>query len=560
MDEDALRALHAGRAYHGWSHVEALLALWRRHRAALHDPEAVRLAILYHDAIYDPRRTDNEHNSAALLRASEAGRVSPKRLDAAEAMVLATARHAVPFWLPDPVTSDIRHFLDMDLAILGAPPADFAAYDRAIREEYAHVPEPAYRRGRAAVLRRLLERDPIYLTDTFRAEREAAARHNLSTALATLAAAAPPEDSPMDHHPGAITIPPASLEAMIRGIFQAIGCDAVEADNIASHLVASNLAGHDSHGVVRVPRYVDWHAAGNLHAGRSPQVVTDGGSFLLLDGQLGFGQHVTKQAVAMGIARARQNGAAIVALRQTGHCGRIGTYAEQAMEQGILSIHFVNVAGSVLVAPFGGTERRFSTAPIAIGVPLTDRPVVLDFATSAVAEGKVLVASNGGKPLPPDALIEPDGSLSGDPHTLYGDYPQVGPRIPGAGAGAIRAFGDHKGSGLALMCELLAGAFTAGGCAGPTLTRGCISNGLLSIYLSPAHFGTEAEFQRLGREYVDWVAAARPVEAGTPVKLPGEVEAAYRAARLRDGISLPADIWEDLRRTATGLGVPVPAV
>lgn len=555
MEEDALRALHAGRAYHGWPHVEALLELWWQHRAALRDPKAVRLAILYHDAVYDPARDDNEARSAALLRALETGRVPPARLDAAEAMVLATAHHTVPEGLPEAVAADARHFLDMDLAILGAAPQDFAAYDAAIRVEYAHVPDAAYRAGRAAVLRRLLARDPLYLTETFRATHDAAARRNLTAALAQLT-----KDMLMDHNPGAITIPPADLEAMIRGIFQAIGCDATEADDIASHLVASNLAGHDSHGVVRVPRYVDWHKAGNLHAGRKPQVVTDGGAFLLLDGQLGFGQHVTKQAVAMGIDRAKQNGAAIVALRQTGHCGRIGTYAEQAMAEGILSIHFVNVAGSVLVAPFGGTERRFSTAPIAIGVPLTDRPVVLDFATSAVAEGKVLVASNGGKPLPPDALIEPDGTLSGDPHTLYGDYPQVGPRIPGAGAGAIRAFGDHKGSGLALMCELLAGAFTAGGCAGPTLTRGCISNGLLSIYLSPAHFGTEAEFQRLGREYVDWVAAARPVEAGTPVKLPGEVEAAYRAARMRDGISLPADIWEDLRRTATGLGVSVPAV
>jgi predicted metal-dependent HD superfamily phosphohydrolase len=196
VDEEALKALHAGRAYHGWAHVEALLELWRHHRGALHDPEAVQLAILYHDAIYDPRRSDNEANSAALLRASEAGRVPPKRLDAAEAMVLATAQHRVPFWLPDFVTSDIRHFLDMDLSILGAASETFAAYDRAIREEYAHVPVPLYRRGRAAVLQRLLDRNPIFLTDTFRVAYEAAARDNLSAALAELAAADGPETCP----------------------------------------------------------------------------------------------------------------------------------------------------------------------------------------------------------------------------------------------------------------------------------------------------------------------------------------------------------------------------
>ncbi|EHL96743.1 malate/L-lactate dehydrogenase [Acetobacteraceae bacterium AT-5844] len=358
----------------------------------------------------------------------------------------------------------------------------------------------------------------------------------------------------------AISIQAPALEAMIRGIFEAIGCDRDEAQTVASHLVESNLAGHDSHGVVRVPRYVEWHREGYIVAGRTPEVVTDGGAFMLLDAQRGFGQAVTKKAVAMGIDRARQHGAAVVALRNTGHCGRIGTYAEQAMAEGLLSIHFVNVAGSVLVAPYGGVDRRFSTAPIAIGVPLKDRPVVLDFATSLVAEGKVLVASNGGKGLPDGALIEPDGSLSNDPHTLYGDYPPVGPRIPGNGLGAIRAFGEHKGSGLALMCELLAGAFTAGGCAGPTATRGCITNGLLSIYLSPAHFGTDAEFQRMGREYVDWVAASRPIDPAVGVLMPGEAEARNRTARLRDGLILPGNIWEDLRRTATTLGVPVPAV
>ncbi|MBO1077463.1 hypothetical protein [Roseomonas haemaphysalidis] len=186
MEEDALRALHTGRAYHGWPHVQALLALWHRHRAALRDPEAVRLAILYHDAVYDPRRDDNEAASAALLRASEAGRVPPARLDAAEALVLATARHMAPDSLPEAVAADARYFLDMDLAILGASPEAFAAYDAAIRTEYAHVPEADYRAGRAGVLRRLLARNPLYLTEAFRATHDAAARRNLSAALARL--------------------------------------------------------------------------------------------------------------------------------------------------------------------------------------------------------------------------------------------------------------------------------------------------------------------------------------------------------------------------------------
>jgi uncharacterized oxidoreductase len=348
-----------------------------------------------------------------------------------------------------------------------------------------------------------------------------------------------------------------TLESLITDIFRANGCEAAEAARISHHLLGANLAGHDSHGVVRVPRYVEWQQAGFIRAGQQADLVTDGGAFALLDGHFGFGQTVAPQATAMGIERAQRHGTAIIALRNAGHVGRIGAYAEQALEAGLISIHFVNVAGSVLVAPFGGTERRFSTAPFSVGVP-TSPPVVLDFATSRVAEGKVLVASNGGKPLPHDALIEPDGRLSADPHTLYGDYPQVGPRNAAGGLGAIRAFGEHKGSGLAFMCELLAGAFTGGGTSGPVDARGRIANGMLSIYISPQHFGTAAEFKRTAEDYVAWVKSCRPDTPGGEVLAPGEPEARLRAERLAKGVPLQPDTWESIVRCARALGVTVP--
>ena len=151
----------------------------------------------------------------------------------------------------------------------------------------------------------------------------------------------------------------------------------------------------------------------------------------------------------------------MVALRNAGHIGRVGDWAEMAAAAGLVSVHFVNASGSVLVAPFGGTERRLSTAPFCVGVPRPGQPpVVLDFATSVVAEGKVLVASQGGKKLPDNALIGLDGKMSTDPRVLYGEYTPTGPRQHRQGTGAIRAFGDHKGSGLALMCELLGGSLT----------------------------------------------------------------------------------------------------
>jgi hydroxycarboxylate dehydrogenase B len=351
----------------------------------------------------------------------------------------------------------------------------------------------------------------------------------------------------------------ADLEATVLAIFVGAGCAEEEARLIARELVGANLAGHDSHGVVRVPLYVDWMREGWVRAGQQAEVVTDGGAFVVLDGNKGFGQTIAAQAVALGVERARANGSCIVALRNSGHIGRVGAYAETAIAAGLISIHFVNVAKSPLVAPFGAVERRFSTAPFAVGIPLPERPVVLDFATSLVAEGKVQVASYGGRPLPQDALIGPEGVVSSDPRVIYGDYGPNDLRRAGAGEGAIRAFGEHKGSGLALMCELLAGAFTGSGCAGPLDgPRKGIANGMLSIYLSPAHFGTQAEFERIAREYLDWVLAARPIDPATPVLLPGDPEAATRAARLVEGVPLPVDTWAAIRRTAEGLGVPLP--
>ncbi len=355
-----------------------------------------------------------------------------------------------------------------------------------------------------------------------------------------------------------LLIPATTLEDVVNRIFLATGCSGTEARRIATHLLGANLAGHDSHGVVRVPRYVEWQEAGHVLAGQTASIIADGGAFVLLDGHYGFGQTVAKQATDLAIERAVANGSCIMGLRNAGHIGRVGDYAEMAMAAGLISVHFVNVAGSVLVAPFGGTERRFSTAPFCVGVPLPEGPVLLDFATSFVAEGKVLVASTGGKPLPEGALIEPDGRLSTDPHTLYGPYDSVGPRNPSLGAGAIRAFGEHKGSGLAMMCELLAGALTGGGTSGPVGARGRITNGMFSMFFSPAHFGDLATFHATAREYVAWVKGCAPASTEAPVLVPGEPEAARRADRLANGVPLPAETWANIAATAHRLGVMVP--
>ena len=356
------------------------------------------------------------------------------------------------------------------------------------------------------------------------------------------------------------TIPVAMLGTFIAAIFAKAGTSQEEGARIAHHLIGANLAGHDSHGVIRVPRYVIWLENGSVVAGRTPEVVKESATHAVLDGGYGFGQTIGPLAVDMGIAKAKEAGMAVIALRNSGHIGRIGDWAERAAAAGLVSIHFVNVAGGELVAPFGGVSRRFSTNPMCVGAPQpgTD-PLILDFATSTVAEGKVLVASNGGKPLPAGALVDPDGTLSTNPEAIYGPIAGTSVRDSANGAGALRAFGDHKGSGIAFMCEILAGCLTGGATSGPIPggKRGRIANGMLSIYLDPGHFGA-TEFAAAARDYALYVKASRPTAEGSEVLVPGEPEARTRQVRQRDGIPLQTGTWNAILETADRVGVVAP--
>ena len=358
------------------------------------------------------------------------------------------------------------------------------------------------------------------------------------------------------------TVPVDTLRSFIATIFAKAGTEREEGERIAHHLIGANLAGHDSHGVIRVPRYVLWLQNGSVLAGRKLEVVMESATHAVVDGGFGFGQTIGPLAVDLGIGKARAAGLAVIALRNSGHIGRIGDWAERAAAAGLVSIHFVNVAMGELVAPFGGVDRRFSTNPMCVGAPQpgTD-PLILDFATSTVAEGKVLVASNGGKPLPEGALIDPDGTLSTNPETLYGPIAGTSVRDSAQGKGALRAFGDHKGSGIAFMCEILAGCLTGGPTSGPIPggKRGRIGNGMLSIYLDPGHFGAQ-HFAEVARDYALYVKASRPATPGGEVLVPGEPEARTRALRLRDGIPLQTGTWNAIVETATGLGLTAPAV
>ena len=329
---------------------------------------------------------------------------------------------------------------------------------------------------------------------------------------------------------------------------RAMGSSPAEAQDVAEHLVAANLAGHDSHGVGMLPDYVRMRHEGLLVPNQTLATLVDRGSVLVLDARRGFGQAMAKEAMRRGIAKARELGSATVALRNSSHIGRIGHWAEQCAAAGMVSVHFVNVADHApLQAPYGCSDSRLGTNPFAIGVPGADgQPLyVLDMATSAIAFGKARVARNKGVPVPEGVLIDAQGRPTTDP-TTYVDTKQ----------GALLAFGAHKGSGLAILCEVLGAALTGGATIAPHHPREeGILNSMLSFILDPATLGDPAGIAREGRAIADWVKASPTAPGFTDILMPGEPERRARERRLAEGVPIDDKSLADIETAIESLGV-----
>ena len=339
------------------------------------------------------------------------------------------------------------------------------------------------------------------------------------------------------------------LRAVARAIVRGTGSDEAEAVEVADHLVEANLKGHDSHGVGMLPSYVQNYHDGHLHPNRHARLIREDGPIAAFSGEMGYGQKIAREVTDWAIARARSSGVAIAALRDVQHIARVGAYGEQAAAAGMISIAFVNaLSGHPFVAPFGGSDGRFSTNPICIAVPGRDlaMPLVLDFATSIVAMGKVRVAYNQGKQMAPGLLIDEHGGPTTDPGVLW----------PDRSKGAILPFGLHKGSGLAVVAELLGGALTGNLTYQPENSRTVgIKNGMLAIVFDPARFGDLEAFRDEMEAFLNWVKASPPADPNTVVLVAGEPERLMRRRRIDEGIPIDAKTWSDIRAAGEGLGI-----
>jgi uncharacterized oxidoreductase len=339
------------------------------------------------------------------------------------------------------------------------------------------------------------------------------------------------------------------LRAIVRAICTAAGSKGDEPAQVADNLVDANLTGHDSHGVGMLPRYVACVLIGELTPNQHVKVLKDDGTILMLDGGKGYGQVIGREAMTLGIERARRHGVCVLTVRDSFHLCRIGAWAEQCAAAGMVSMHYVNVLGRrPIVAPFRGSDARYGTNPYTCVLPGTDNnpPVLLDMATSLVAVGKVRVARNKGERVKPGALIDSEGSPTTDPNVMY-TQPY----------GAVLPFGEHKGYGMALMSEMLAGVLSGGDTMRRDTARekDVAINNMLAIVFDPARFVDGGRYGAEVDATIADVKASPPQDPAAPVLMPGDPERASRAERGANGIPIDDATWDELLTAAESVGL-----
>ena len=340
------------------------------------------------------------------------------------------------------------------------------------------------------------------------------------------------------------TVAAERLERLTREIFTARRVPADDASWIATTLVRANLRGHDSHGVIRIPQYVDALARGTLNPTPRMALVVDTPTIAILDGDGGFGQVVARRGATLARERARGQGVAAVALRGANHVGRLADYAEMLAEAGLVGLLWANARGGLNVAPWGGAARRLGTNPHAIAVPGPAGAVALshDFASSVWAEGKLRVKFNRGETVPPGIMLNGRGEPSTDPREYYTDP-----------VGSLLTAGGHKGFGLSIAIEILGGILSGSGAASGEAA--VFRNGTLIVALDPTRFLPLPEFHAQVAALLDWVRSA-PLAAGAKeILVPGEPEARMEQERRATGVPIEEETWRQIQRCADEVGL-----
>lgn len=337
------------------------------------------------------------------------------------------------------------------------------------------------------------------------------------------------------------------LKDLSCSIFIKAGVAEQEANRVSEHLVNANLVGVDSHGVIRIPLYIEWISDGTINVNGKMEVIKETPVMALIDGHSSFGQVVAAKAAQIAAQKAKKQGISIVSFKNASHIGRLGEYAEMIANESLIGLIMVNGQGAgQYVAPLGGKERRLSVNPFAWGIPTGQKelPIILDISTTVVAEGKIMVMKNKGKKVPEGWIIDAEGQPTTDPDKFYG--PPVGSLLP---------LGMHKGFGLSLVIDILSGGLSGGGCSREGVEHfqnaGCI------IAIDPGAIQDYNTFIKSVDALIKYVKTSETIYKNSKIMVPFEPEWYVKQRRKIEGIEIEEDTWKKIVETAKNLGLKI---
>lgn len=327
-----------------------------------------------------------------------------------------------------------------------------------------------------------------------------------------------------------------ALRARVGRIFELLGAPGEDAAIVADHLVEADLRGVHSHGVIRVPRYVEEIGKGQLNVRPNIRIVSDHGGQVVMDADNAFGHLAALRANEVAIERGKAHGLAGVALRRSTHCGAMAYYAIRAMRQSLIG--FATTNAGMNMTPTGGTQKLIGNNPFAMAVPTNrDWPMVLDMATSVVAGGKLDVARSKGQSIPLGWARDAEGTPTTDPVAARG--------------GSLEPLGGPKGYGMALMLDVLAGVLS-GGRFGGMLGEGRF--GQFFLTLDVERYQPLDAFKARMDQLIDQIHASPRAPGVARVYVAGEIEHDLQTRRLREGIPIEESVLAELDRVERALG------
>jgi uncharacterized oxidoreductase len=342
-----------------------------------------------------------------------------------------------------------------------------------------------------------------------------------------------------------------TLTEFAQSLLTAAGVPVADAAIVARSLVDANLCGHDSHGLLRLPQYLGFLKQGIFKPGVPLTVLSETPAVLTADDNWGLGQVQAHRLLVKLLEKARIIGIAAGTMKHCGHIGRLGEYAEAAAGERMAFVGMVNShGGGRRVVPPGGTEGRISTNPICMGAPTSTNPVILDFGTSAAAEGKIRQAFQKNDRVPEGWIVDHAGNPTTDPGVLYATP-----------MGNILPFGGpqmYKGFGLGLLVDLFCGGLSGGPCSSPRFQLGGQGNAVFFLVMNPVLFSDASHFIQETDNLTEYVRTCPTASGAPPITLPGDPERHAKQKRLVEGIPIPQGTWEVIRGAAAELGVALP--